>query len=124
MALPSPSGSEIILEKKATIKVPTKRGRTPKLLGLSVGAQVVPVRKSQRGISLKNKNDSPNRVKIIAIVVIIVIPAKRRRVFSIMNSFCLIFLFMIPPNGKKAPRCPAFYLLNFISTALADRRTF
>lgn len=95
----------MILEKKAIIRVPTSRGRTPKLLGERVGAHFVPVKKLNIEICLKNAKDSLNKVNTIPIVVSIVIMAKITSDFSMRNSLFRNLFFMFPPNGKKAPKC-------------------
>ena len=54
MAVPSPAGAATRSAQNVTRNVAWSRGRTPKEPGSNSGAQAVPVKNSQRLISVKN----------------------------------------------------------------------
>ena len=54
IAVIRPTGKATEAAITVTIRVPETRGKTPYDLGFSIGVHLVPVRNSQRFISLKN----------------------------------------------------------------------
>lgn len=97
IALPNPSGTEIMAERKAINSVPVINGKTPKLSGetlLAKGRQVVPVKNFNNETSgrLKKPMVSENNETMIPIVTKTENTPHKKRIAEMIFSRFISFL--------------------------------